>query len=193
MDPVHVVATNVERFENARVVMLLGSHKLSKEYAADCAYIESVVSTIAARGSFRILAEDHWKKPRGLVQASHIPNLCKTNLVIDGWDDPDVLKELQETNELFERSHTLASADDKITLEEQQFAWIEAFTINTFDRRQESLINRLFCTLQEGKGRETIVVLVGPEHVLSQDARLKASCEKLKQILEQVPFVILQK
>lgn len=193
MDPAHVVATNIERFENARVVMLLGSHKLSKEYAADCTYIESVVSQLAARGHFRILAEDHWKKPRGQVQASHIPNLCKTNFIIDGWDDPDVLKELHETNELFEKAYVAALPDEKIAVEEKQFAWIEAFTINTFDRRQESLISRLFCTLQEGKGRETIVVLLGPEHVLCKEARLKASCEKLMQILEQVPFVILQK
>lgn len=69
--------------------------------------------------------------------------------------------------------------------------WVEHFTETSFEKRQNSLIERLFATLQQDGGRERVFVLAGPEHIHSSNPKLQASCEKLCRVLEQVPFMVL--
>jgi len=198
--PPGVVATNVGHFTHARVVVFLGSHPVSREYAADCAYIQKLVREIAIPFRTRILAEDHWKKPKNEIRASHIPDLAKLHYLIDGWDDPEVRKQLEEAEQkwrtLVKTSMPHGDEEKELYLldcEEKHIRWLDEFTLDTFDTRQESLIYRLFHTLQEVQGRETVILLCGPEHVYSKHPRLQPSCQKLLRVLEQVPFVILSR
>jgi hypothetical protein len=171
-----IIGGNIEDINKSNLIFLLEDHDNQVHKNFNTQVIEKFCNPIEDM----ILVEEDSTKSLQELKLKSIPFLSKTKYHIAGWDDHD---SCQKVENFYANSTKLDSI---------KFAFQELLlTIGTFQKRNDSLRNRVFNILSNKDSFRKVFVLIGHQHAVSGDDFIKFSEPQIKQNFSKFPYLIL--